>query len=146
MSPDCGPVLVFVEEIGEKYLKCFIVLKIFRFTVCNCDLENYFKFLCVRLTVQYENLEPLPRTSLKPEWTFSHKHQIINKFRELGMTSNDDSGKNKTRNISCIIKKNCVACARSDFSFFHSFPTRKSIVITLKTEVKTFVKSKQNTK
>lgn len=66
--------------------------------MCNCDPENYFKFLCVRLTVQYENLEPLPRTSLKPEWTFSHKHQIINKFRELGMTSNDDSGKNKTRN------------------------------------------------
>ncbi|KAK6620827.1 hypothetical protein RUM43_011123 [Polyplax serrata] len=68
MSPDCGPVLVFVEEIGEK------------------------------LTVRYENLEPLPRTSLKPEWTFSHKHQIINKFRELGITNGDDCNKNKSRN------------------------------------------------
>lgn len=57
----------------------------------------------------FENLEPLPRTSLKPEWTFSHKHQIINKpnLNKNSTNANDDSinkgkAKNKNRKLKDV--------------------------------------------
>lgn len=41
------------------------------------------------MTVAYDDLTALPRSSLKPEWSYSHKHQMINRFGQRRLR--DDS-------------------------------------------------------